>query len=598
MPITPQKIVSTFAQCTQKYTKPIVSGQALSQEQLNILQKIREEWQQLPSVKTYTQASARKLQNLFSRYSTEVITGNIEGKTCKFTKFVGSQQGSNSGFWAYLDGTKELFYVKVPGTQQARSEQLASKLYELGGIKTPEIKLIEVVEGNEWNEKEVAKVASKFLSFERTANRGDAIALREGFGMDCWLANWDALKSDNIVMIGDKACRMDVGGALCYRACGAHKTGAQFGEDVKELTTFFDSYSLSKWYLKDMTRNELLQSLERVTRIKDSEITKLIDELGYKTKIDYTAIKHANGEISFTEKIVRDNAIDNPEFLKETLMARKNYIQEFVKKCRLNPQREGESIEQYVRRIYSQMPVKEYNLPFDKIRMSDHVHSGTTLTLAEWLTPSQKQAYVDSYNAYRFSKISRLSHPGTNNILTTDSMLHAFDRREIETILRDGITSSDLRGGIGTGTNCRTQTPLCADFWDVVQPMPIKEFFSTRTYNHGEKNFLLYTGKGVHMSNADKRPVIVVDKKCVNKKLKDNSFLVMDKNTVFHKDNNMGGHAYPTHRAVPYGVPANAIDRIIIPNGCYTLEELQKIKNIIAQRHLDIKLYSSDGVLL
>lgn len=55
---------------------------------------------------------------------------------------------------------------------------------------------------------------------------------------------------------------------------------------------------------------------------------------------------------------------------------------------------------------------------------------------------------------------------------------------------------------------------------------------------------------------------------------------------------------YTSHRAVPYGVPANTIDRIIIQKELYTDEVILSMKDMIKKRGLDIKIYDMNGNLL
>ena len=64
----------------------------------------------------------------------------------------------------------------------------------------------------------------------------------EGFAVDAWLGNWDVvgLGYDNLQCNGKKAIRVDVGGALEYRAQGKKK-GNAFGLTVSEVDTLRDA---------------------------------------------------------------------------------------------------------------------------------------------------------------------------------------------------------------------------------------------------------------------------------------------------------------------------------------------------------------------
>ena len=95
--------------------------------------------------------------------------------------------------------------------------------------------------------------------------------------------------------------------------------------------------------------------------------------------------------------------------------------------------------------------------------------------------------------------------------------------------------------------------------------------------------------------------VFVVDKRRLAPTLKENSFMVKDKalGSILYKDGNMLGHPdYITHRAVPIGVPANSISKIIIRKECYSPSEIQEIKNKIISSGRNIELYDLAGNLL
>ena len=546
-----------------------------------------------------------KIQNLESKYSKEIKKLNLNGKEQEFVIYKGSCSGSNEGYWAKVKGSNDLYYIKYPQSEaHARSEKLAGDLYELAGIDSAKVSLVDYSIPSKTSSNCATKkvgVASKYFPFDGLPTKADAPLLREGFGADCWLANWDALKSGNTVMKDGKPLRLDVGGSLCYRARGGRK-GAEFGQDVTELSSFFDVYSQSRPYLQDMTRGELIDSLSRVSMIPEKQISDTIEKVSYtlkkvqqvpvylKDKDIYT--KGGSGEAVFR------SGIKNPEYLKETLIERKKYIASFMLDCIQTPQKAGESIGEYIKRVQAQMPKTEYKLPFDKIKMSAAVKDGD-YTLAECLTPSQKRLYESSYNSYFSTKSASILHPKASNILSENTMLHSASPKDLVHILDDGITSGDLRGAVGTGTGVATQTPLCADFWDVRKASSIKDYFSkpVSEFNEGELNFL------PHKNLSNGQMVFVVDKKSVDKTIMDNSFKVNRDlilgDTILDLDGNMKGHFdYISHRAVPYGVPANTIDRIIIPKEDYSEDAVSKIKQIVQKKGLDIKLYDLDGNLL
>lgn len=542
-----------------------------------------------------------KINELAKKYPAELKKMKIDGKDKDFIVYKGSKtEGANPGYWAQIKGTDDLYLIKFGNEAQIRSEQLASDLYQLGGIKSPKSSIVsykeKLVKKYSWDDDEVQRVgiASKWMPVNYVPTKEDASIMREGFGMDCWLANWDAMKTGNTVISGADAARIDAGGALCYRARGGRK-GAAFGENVGELTSFFENYSLSKPYINDMTRQELLDSLKRVADIPDEKIIETIDKarcLTPKTIYKYDTVSNTH----IAKNIMKNNGVKNSNYLKETLIERRNYIRRFGEACRDIPQREGETIQEYVKRIDTYIAKKQYAIPFDKIHMSTEcawVEDG--MTMGERLSPSQKKIYEDSYKAYQVSSKNLMTRPVAGNILTTDSMLHSTSIKNLDEILTNGVTSGDLRGAVGAGTGCETQTPLCADFWDVQKNYSIKDYFTRPRYNPGEANFLPRIG-GVAVSRGKGTMVVVVDKKRVASTLMKNSFKVSEHTSPLYKDGNMAGHMdYITHRAVPYGVPANAIDRIIIDSKSYTPDLIASIKAKISEKGLNIKLYDLQG---
>ena len=461
---------------------------------------------------------------------------------------------------------------------QAKTEALAADLYRAAGINAPEIELVTDMAGN-------TGTSSKFMDNLETPDANDVANIRKGFAADCWLANWDALKDGNIMTQNGQAIRTDVGGSLCYRARGARK-GTAFGENVNELTSFFSSKSLSRKYLEGMSRDELIDSLKTVTTIDDKTIISLVEKA------------EANG-------------ISNPEFLKEMLIERRNYMKRFQTLCEANPQKPGESIADYVARMQDATPKTTYNIgarSFEEIPISSRIYNNMDskpakeieyinkhISMAELLTPSQKRIFEASYEALQNSKGKRIHH-NANDVLSTDNLLHATSPQYLEGILKDGLVSREYSGRVGASRSDGdpgSMTPMCSDVWDVQENYSIKDYFSAGAKhwkNDGETNFLPnpYSRRGTI--------VIVFDKKSVDPTLLDNSFSVSKQDSDLYKDGNMSGHTnYTTHRAVPVGLPSNAIDRIIVPTDVYGQSYIDMLQKQIQKSGLDIKIYDTNG---
>ena len=627
----------------------------------------------------YQQAADQKLEQLRQNSKSSYMDLNIDGQRVRVEAFQDSQQGSNSGMWVRDVRTGELSYVKQPSAntdtqrlandyyqqfrssnlcrgmtnqqeyeaayaeaqryttaeaaQKAYSEVLASNLYRLTGQRTPELEVVRNSDGS-------VGVASRFENLDLpSGSSGDAAAIRQGFAADAWLANWDALKTDtsnpsrnNIWMQDGEAIRGDVGGALTYRARGTSK-GAAFGENVGELTSFFGRNSLSRQYLMDMTPQELDASLSTVTRLSDEQIRNTVyEQAGQRVAKSEVGASPVNGFSRSAMGYVYQDGISNPEYLTQTLIARRDYMADFQTNMRNNPIRQGESIDNYVQRIDSMTPKRSYSVDFysDGMTPSERALGGPLLStnqayehrLGEYLTPEQKQLLSDSYDAVQrqqsgaqmgYSSASRMD---SGNRLTQDNMLHSTSGRYLESILQNGLMSREFTGVSSArradGSNPGSMTPMCADVYDVdlrfsdntgrvrsYQNCSIEDYFfnSNRQWAGGENAFLPSERNGYLSGNN--QIVIVFNRNGVDQTVMDNSFRVADMNSngarIMHQDGNMSGYNnYTTHRAVPVGLSSGSIEKIIVADGT-SQSTINQYKQIIANSGLNINLYSIHG---
>lgn len=232
-------------------------------------------------------------------------------------------------------------------------------------------------------------------------------------------------------------------------------------------------------------------------------------------------------------------------------------------------------------------------------------------SMAEHLTPSQKQLLEDSYGAFNASKNRTTIHNATNSI-KSNNMLHRTDDEYLESILNNGLQSREFTG-VSTASHADvtvpgTRTPMSVDVWDVTANMSIGDYFAGETvnvYGHrviknskrnwatGESNFMSPSG------NFDRKGVIIVfDKQSVDPTIMNNSFKVSEGTSPMFMDGNMSGYTeYTSHRAVPVGLPSNSIEKIIIPNGA-SASDIKHYQQLIKNSGLDIKMYDINGNLL
>jgi len=186
---------------------------------------------------------------------------------------IGGQAGTTPGGLA-ADEAGRAWYVKTPPcADHARNELLANRLYRLAGTPVAEVELV--------RRDGALAVASamlrgptlgEVLSFP---DRHAAAEVCRDFAVDAWLANRDVLgvDLDNVIVPrSDAPVRIDQGGALVYRARGAHKT--DFGPDAREFDSLRDARSnaVAASVFGAMTAHALATSVAKVAKLGDAAI--------------------------------------------------------------------------------------------------------------------------------------------------------------------------------------------------------------------------------------------------------------------------------------------------------------------------------------
>lgn len=234
-------------------------------------------------------------------------TFTINGKNVPFEILHGTQGGSNKGYYVINKQTGELFYAKFGGAQ-GKTELLANKLYEMAGLGTPEMSSFKAPDGT-------VGTLSKYMPDLTSVTQATSKA-NDGFGMDVLLANWDVvgMNNDNMLKTADgKIIRLDAGGTFDYRAQGKNKP---YTSIPMEFVTLMDSNinSKSAQIFAKMTRDDLINSLNKVANLKTTEITNLLDSMG---------LSH----------------------YKEPLLNRKKFLKSLLEEIKANPQGSESTLE-------------------------------------------------------------------------------------------------------------------------------------------------------------------------------------------------------------------------------------------------------------
>ena len=221
-------------------------------------------------------------------------------------KKISGQKGSNLG-GLFEDASGQRWYVKIPKIEDAaHNEILASKLYEMAGVRMPELKLVRAkISGTEG-----IGVASKWTDgISIGLEPARAAGVKQGFAVDAWLANWDVagLTMDNVGALGGEAFRIDVGGSILFRAQGTPK-GAAFGKVATELDTLrdFGTNAQSAKLFAGMTDAEFVESAAKVASVSDEAIRSAVRAYGpgdgpAKNKLAETLIERKNHVVARAE---------------------------------------------------------------------------------------------------------------------------------------------------------------------------------------------------------------------------------------------------------------------------------------------------------
>jgi hypothetical protein len=198
-----------------------------------------------------------------------------------FEKITG-KMGTHPG-GVYADPTNgERWYIKnTPTWDHAKNEKLAAELYKLAGVPTADTRLTTL------NGKPA--IASKWIQGEElnkvwdVAGNNEIKGLQENLPADVWTANYDSVgtgKNNIIVDAQGNAHRIDLGGALRYRAQGAPKPwwGNKVTEHQSMLDPKINMDASDVFNGADIGKQQ--QSASRIANVSDNQIVDLVTKYG------------------------------------------------------------------------------------------------------------------------------------------------------------------------------------------------------------------------------------------------------------------------------------------------------------------------------
>ena len=234
---------------------------------------------------------------------------------------VSGKKGSNDGGLFKDKKLETLHYIKWPNSAtRAKVEALTALLYGYAQVPVPTVRTINFNGKDAVMSDWIDDAAPMTMAAMRKHKD-----VREGFGVDAWLANWDVvgLSADNVVKgPGNKAYRIDLGGSMLFRAQGQPKP---FPSDVGELDSLVAPGVNPKasQVFAAMSKAELKAAGEKVAAITDAQIDEAVDSVGLpKKSADYPA-KSFGAEAKDLPKMLKSRLKDRREFVVEELLKAK-----------------------------------------------------------------------------------------------------------------------------------------------------------------------------------------------------------------------------------------------------------------------------------
>lgn len=319
-----------------------------------------------------------------------------------YTIYKETRSGSNPGFWVEHAGSGDLYYFKTGNSEQNLTEFISSQLYKAAGIDIPDVNLVGGPEFKGMGSQGLWIKSKAIVGLEPI--RKNPKAAYEGFAVDAWLANWDAVCSGNTLLKDGKAVRLDFGGSLDFRARGGKK---QFGNQVPELHTFLDpniNPEAAGMFAK-MTREDLIESLKRVQSVTNDDIQEL-----------YHQVMHH---------------INNPEIY-TAIKNRKQYLNWILQEAEKTPQKPEQIIQEYIKQI-EDIVNKKYKVQIDDANHQTEVRSRAMKEMKEQrerVLNDEELAVLWSYKGNSYTQNTDLQY-GKYFVESIEQLDKALDKTEL-----------------------------------------------------------------------------------------------------------------------------------------------------------------------
>lgn len=194
--------------------------------------------------------------------------------------------GSNAGQWK-TDGQGNTYLLKHMSAKHAANEVAAGAVYHAAGIKFPTTAMVQDDTGNHYVvSKKIDNLTRKSSHEWRSDPKLQAKAAKD-FGTDALLSHWDVhgLDADNTLVDQDgNPVRIEAGGAMGYRAQGAHKDSFAPDKTWTEPQSMRVSRQAKTMY-GDMDDTAAADSLDRAGKINLNHVERQWRMMGLRPSV-------------------------------------------------------------------------------------------------------------------------------------------------------------------------------------------------------------------------------------------------------------------------------------------------------------------------
>lgn len=307
----------------------------------------------------------------------------------------------------------KLYRVKYSKNQDKNAQTvLAGKLYNLAGVKSPEMKLLKDGEMNGYITEYKPNVKDASLKPE---------LLYDAFATDAWVGNWNTYDSNNTGIDEDgNLIKLVTSGSLTYRASGKKKD--KFDASVAELDSMRNPATNPQgaMLLKKMSNDDLKASINKVVAIEDKDII--------------YAVKHSH--------------VEDKDELTNTLIARRDYLKNHLETVLKAPVQNTGVEDKKVEKPVKVSPVADLKEKQRKSAQLDKYLNG------DFIYKKDENSWYYKYQKENINKVEKeIKNSPEKREIFADILDIDYSERKDENSNKDLVYSTQLHEFVGYPTN-------------------------------------------------------------------------------------------------------------------------------------------------